>query len=168
MNCEQSHTTQSSVEARLVSSCLGYRGECKLSYRHTCVISSLCTCLLMLSTEQPQYTHRLSTVNGVWRGNMPDKPYVECSGCGCQKLTTSPTRRLRSGRASENYNWHKVHIGINTQNVLNNYVVVNFINCLLFPQFLINLVLQNQFFIFYDHSQWQAPHRLTRIKILPK
>lgn len=104
---------------------------------------------------------------GVWGRNMRDKPYLECSGCGCQKLTTSPTWRLKSGRSSENYNWHKVHIGINTQNVLNNYVVVNFINFLLFPQLLINLVVQNQTYS-YDHSQWQAPHRRTRIKILPK
>lgn len=38
--------------------------------------------LLKLSSEQPEYTHPLSTVGGVYRGDMPRKPYSECSGAG--------------------------------------------------------------------------------------
>lgn len=51
----------------------------------------LSVCLLVLRSEQPQFTHGLATVVAVWGGNISGKPLGECPG---SPLTTPRSHKL--------------------------------------------------------------------------
>lgn len=92
----------------LVGLCLTTLPRLWLGYRHTSVVAPLCT-LLVLCSDQPQYSHRLLTVFGVRRvpgcpRNTSTSRKLRLTRCAAGS-TPFPTRRLRSGRPSEIFNW---------------------------------------------------------------